>query len=72
MGPLHTRIALVGHIRATSPRVSGYLQPAAARVLGLEALPDLRERIKDFKEAQGTITYRLIEGKAVQLNRSQR
>lgn len=60
MDPLDGRIALVGHIRATSPLViSGSIQWAEARRVVLEALPHLRDRIRNYKDVQGTATYRL-------------
>lgn len=59
MDPLDGRIALVGHIRATSPLVSGSIQWAEARRVVLEALPHLRDRIRNYKDVQGTVTYRL-------------
>lgn len=59
MDPLDARIALVGHIRATSPHVSGSIQVAEARRVVLEALPGLRDRVRSYKDVQGTVTYRL-------------
>lgn len=59
MDPLDGRIALVGHIRATSPVVIGSIQGSEARRVVLEALRHLRDRIRNYKDVQGTITYRL-------------
>jgi hypothetical protein len=59
MDPLEARIAMVGHLRATSPVVSGALQPAAARATLLDVLPRLADQLKDFKDVQGTITFKL-------------
>ena len=62
MDPVEGRIALVGHIRATSPVVIGHLDGAEARKVVLEALPHLLDRIRGYREVQGTITYRLTIG----------
>lgn len=62
MDPLDGRIALVGHIRATSPLVSGSIRSADARRVVLQALPHLRDRIRSHKDVQGTVTYRLTIG----------
>jgi hypothetical protein len=62
MDPLDGRIVLVGHIRATSPVVSGSLRWGEARRVVLAALPHLRDRIRSYKDVQGTITYRLEIG----------
>jgi len=59
MDPLDGRIALVGHIRATSPVVSGSLRWTDARRVVLEALSHLRDRIRSYKDVQGTIVYRV-------------
>jgi hypothetical protein len=59
MDPLEGRIAMVGHIRATSPVVSGSMHWAEARRVILDALLRLRDRIRNYKDVQGTITYRL-------------
>jgi hypothetical protein len=59
MDPLDGRIALVGHLRATSPVVSGPLTFAAVRSVIFEALPQLNDRIKNYRDVQGTITFRL-------------
>lgn len=64
MDPLDGRIAMVGHIRATSPLVTGSIQCAEARRVFLEALPHLRDRIGSYKDVQGTITHRLEIGTA--------
>jgi hypothetical protein len=59
MDPLEGRIALVGHLRATSPRVTGYLDPTDARAVLMEALASLRDQIRSYKDVQGTVTCRL-------------
>lgn len=59
MNPLEARIAMVGHIRATSPVVSGSLQPEPVRRRILEAMPHLQERLRSYKDVQGTTSYRL-------------
>jgi len=59
MDPLEARLALVGHLRATSPRVSGELAVAAARRVILETMPHLAERIRPHREVQGMITFRI-------------
>jgi hypothetical protein len=60
MDPLDGRIALVGHIRAASPMVVGSLDPEDARRVVLHAWGQLRDRIRSYKDVQGTITYRLV------------
>jgi len=62
MNPLDARIALVGHIRATSPVVVGEISGAQVRKVILEALPRIRDRIRNYRDVQGTITYRLTVG----------
>lgn len=63
MDPLDGRIALVGHIRATSPLViTGSIQWAEVRRVVLEALTQLPDRIRNYKDVQGTVTYRLTIG----------
>jgi hypothetical protein len=59
MDPLEARIALVGHIRATSPLVTGSIQVTKSRRVILEVLPQLRDKIRNYKDVQGTMTYRL-------------
>ncbi|GFE91916.1 hypothetical protein GCM10011488_68700 [Steroidobacter agaridevorans] len=59
MNPLDGRIALVGHIRATSPVVNGALSSTAVRATLLEVLPKLRDRLKGYTDVQGVITYRI-------------
>ncbi|MDY6947302.1 MAG: hypothetical protein SXG53_16455 [Pseudomonadota bacterium] len=59
MDPLEGRLAMVGHIRATAPIVVGSLNESEARRIILEYLPELRERLKAYKEVQGTLTYKL-------------
>jgi len=59
MDPLEARIALVGHLRPTSPIVKGALDAGTARKVILEFHRQLAEQIKQHKEVQGTITFRL-------------
>jgi hypothetical protein len=59
MDPMDGRIALVGHIRATSPLVTGSIQGTEARRVVLQALSLLGDRIRTYKDVQGTVTYRL-------------
>lgn len=59
MDPLLGRIALVGHIRATSPVVEGGVASSGVRSVVLQCLPQLREQIRNYREVQGTITFRL-------------
>ena len=62
MNPLEGRIALVGHLRATSPVVSGPLSAVTARAVVQDVLPRLADQIKEYKDVQGTITFRLTIG----------
>ena len=62
MDPLEGRIALVGHIRASSPQVSGSLPPTVVRKVILDAMVQLRERVRTYKDVQGTVTYELTIG----------
>ncbi|WP_041741790.1 hypothetical protein [Collimonas fungivorans] len=59
MDPIEGRIALVGHLRATSPLVTGPLDAAAARKVILDCQRRLGEQLREHKEVQGTITFRL-------------
>lgn len=59
MDPAEGRIAMVGHIRATAPIVSGGIAGDQVRRVVLDTLPHLRERIRIYKDVQGTITSRL-------------
>ncbi len=59
MDPMEGRIAMVGHIRATSPLVSGGVSSAEARRVISEALPGLKDRLQSHKDVQGTISWRL-------------
>jgi hypothetical protein len=59
MDPMEGRIAMVGHIRATSPVVTGSLQWSSARKVVLSALFTLRDRVRSYKEVQGTMSLRL-------------
>lgn len=59
MDPLEARIALVGHLRATSPVVTGALDAAAAcKVVG-ELHRALAEPVRPHKDVQGVMTFRL-------------
>jgi hypothetical protein len=62
MDPQDGRIALVGHIRATSPNVAGSLGVTEVRTVMLTALTQLRDRVRGYKEVQGTVAYRLSVG----------
>lgn len=62
MDPLHGRIALVGHIRASAPVVTGNINFGEARRVVLQALPHLRDKIRPYKDVQGTVAYRLAVG----------
>lgn len=62
MDPMEGRIALVGHIRATSPTVTGHLVSAEVESILLEAYVQLQNRLKPYKDVHGTITYRLSIG----------
>lgn len=59
MDPIEGRIALVGHLRPTSPIVKGGLNAQAARETVLEFHRALRGQIGDYKDVQGTITLKL-------------
>ena len=59
MDPLEARIALVGHLRASSIRVCGGLSADAASKVVLESMPRLAERIRHHKDVQGMITFRV-------------
>ena len=59
MDPLEGRLALVGHLRATSPVIKGALEPAAARRVIVDFHRALAEPVRQYKEVQGTYTFRL-------------
>lgn len=59
MDPADGRIALVGHIRATSPITEGTITESQASKVIMQALPHLRDRIKTYTNVQGTASYRL-------------
>lgn len=59
MDPMEARIAMVGHIRATSPLTTGGVSGEDARRTISEALPGLKDRLQSHKEVQGTISWRL-------------
>lgn len=60
MDPMDGRIAMVGHIRAMSPVVIGSLRAEDVRRVVLQALANLRDRIRNYREVQGTASYRLV------------
>lgn len=62
MDPLDGRIAMVGHIRAASPVVRGSVKEDAVRRVILDAMPHLRDRIRPYKDVQGTISFKLEVG----------
>ncbi len=64
MDPVQGRIALVGHIRATSPIVTGALAPSIARNILLQGLQQLTDRLKSYRDVQGTLSYKLTIDKA--------
>jgi hypothetical protein len=59
MDPAEGRIAMVGHIRAASPVAQGSLSEIEARRVILDSLPHLRERIRNYRDVQGTVSYQL-------------
>jgi hypothetical protein len=59
MDPKEGRIAMVGHIRATGPKVKGALSGPEVRRVVSEMLPRLAERLKQHKDVQGTLAARL-------------
>ncbi|MBM0108861.1 hypothetical protein JM946_29365 [Steroidobacter sp. S1-65] len=59
MDPMDGRIAMVGHIRATSPFVRGSLSSMEVRRVVLGVLPQIRDSIRSYKDVQGTVSYRL-------------
>jgi hypothetical protein len=59
MDPREARIAMVGHLRPTSPAVRGPLDPAAARRTIAAMYASLGERLRACKDVQGTITFRI-------------
>jgi hypothetical protein len=60
MDPMDGRIAMVGHIRATSPIVTGNLDETQARSVVREVLPHLRERIRSHWDVQGTSSRHVL------------
>lgn len=62
MDPLEGRIALVGHLRATSPVVTGPLDAAAARKVVFEFHRAIAEPVRPFKDVQGVMSFRLAVG----------
>lgn len=72
MDPVDGRIALVGHIVAASPIVTGPLDPSGARNVIVRGFQVLKERLKIYRDVQGTVTYRIsvstrgrVEGAAI-------
>lgn len=59
MDPREARIAMVGHLRPTSPVVRGPLDAAAACRTIAALYPALGECIRARKDVQGTITFRI-------------
>jgi hypothetical protein len=59
MDPREARIAMVGHLRPTSPVVRGPLDAAAAARTIAAMYPALGEQLRARKEVQGTITFRI-------------
>lgn len=59
MDPLEGRLALVGHLRATSPVVRGALAAPVARQVILDFQRALAEPVKAHKDVQGTLSFRL-------------
>jgi hypothetical protein len=59
MDPREARIAMVGHLRPTSPVVRGPLDAAAAARTIAAMYPALGERLRARKDVQGTITFRI-------------
>lgn len=59
MDPLEARIALVGHLRAASPLVTGPLDEAAAREVVTGFHRALAEPLKPFRDVQGVMSLRL-------------
>jgi hypothetical protein len=59
MDPSHGRLALVGHLRATSPRVVGPLDHEAARSVIVALLARVAETMQSERQVLGTMTYRL-------------
>lgn len=62
MNPIDGRIAMVGHIRATSPTVSDSRYAEVVRTPILVAMEALRQLLARYKDVQGTIVYRLTLG----------
>ena len=62
MDPKEGRIAMVGHMRATGPKVKGALAGPDVRRIVAEKLPSLAERLKQWKEVQGVVAARLNVG----------
>ncbi|WP_432728644.1 hypothetical protein [Variovorax sp. W6] len=58
MDPLEARIALVGHLRAASPVVTGPLDEAAAREVVAGFHRALAEPLKPFRDVQGVMSLR--------------
>jgi hypothetical protein len=59
MNPKEGRIAMVGHIRSTSARVTGPLSGSIVRQIIAEMLPELAHRLEKYRDVDGTISFRL-------------
>jgi hypothetical protein len=62
MDPLEGRIAMVGHLRPTSPVVTGALDAGAVREVLFSLYQQVQERVAatlDYKDVQGTFSFRL-------------
>lgn len=64
MDPLQGRIALVGHIRATSPIASDGDLAAEVRHVIWDKLEHLRAALANYRDVQGTVTYRIHVGES--------
>jgi hypothetical protein len=58
MDPLQGRLALVGHLRAGMPKVSGALREADVGPVLLDYQHSLREPLSRHPDVQGTVSYR--------------
>jgi hypothetical protein len=62
MDPLKGRIALVGHLRATSPLITGPLDPKVVKGILAEEIIRLRDKTRQYKDIQGTVSLRVEIG----------
>jgi hypothetical protein len=60
MDPLRGRLALVGHLCATSPLITGPLDHTVAKSIVADAFTRLREKTGQYKVIQGTLSLRLV------------